>query len=54
MGILALGMGFVSPLATAGVVVHVAGHALAKSLGFYATIPLLRADPDLSSRPAAG
>jgi hydrogenase-4 component F len=54
MGILALGMGFVSPLATAGVVVHVAGHALAKSLGFYATIPLLRADPDLSVRPARG
>ena len=54
MGILALGMGFASPLATAGVVVHVAGHALAKSLGFYATIPLLRADPDLSARPARG
>jgi hydrogenase-4 component F len=36
MGILALGIGFAHPLATAGVVVHVAGHALAKSLGFYA------------------
>jgi len=54
MGILALGMGFVSPLATAGVVVHVAGHAIAKSLGFYAAIPLLRADPGLSTRPARG
>ena len=52
MGILALGIGFVHPLATAGVVLHVAGHALAKSLGFYAAIPLLRSDPALSSRPA--
>ena len=33
-----------APLATAGVVVHVAGHALAKALGFYAAIPLLRHD----------
>jgi hydrogenase-4 component F len=54
MGILALGMGFVHPLATAGVVLHVAGHALAKSLGFYATIPLLRGDARLSRRPARG
>jgi hydrogenase-4 component F len=54
MGVLALGIGFVNPLATAGVVVHVAGHALAKSLGFYAAIPLLRADPRLSTRPPAG
>lgn len=54
MGILALGIGFASPLATAGVVVHVAGHALAKSLGFYAAIPLLRDDPDLARRPVRG
>lgn len=54
MGILALGMGFVNPLAAAGVVLHVAGHALAKSLGFYATIPLLHADPGLSGRPVRG
>jgi hydrogenase-4 component F len=54
MGILALGIGFASPLATAGVVIHVAGHALAKSLGFYAAIPLLRADARLSSEPPAG
>jgi hydrogenase-4 component F len=52
MGILALGMGFVHPLATAGVILHVAGHALAKSLGFYASIPLLRRDPHLAGRPA--
>lgn len=45
MGILAIGIGFASPLATAGVVIHIAGHALAKSLGFYAAIPLLRHAP---------
>jgi hydrogenase-4 component F len=45
MGILALGIGFGTPLAIAGVVIHVAGHALAKALGFYAALPLLRADP---------
>jgi hydrogenase-4 component F len=39
MGILAVGIGVAHPLATAGVIVHVAGHALAKALGFYATIP---------------
>ena len=48
MGVLALGIGFAHPLATAGVVIHVAGHALAKSLGFYAAIPLLRGDAALS------
>ena len=45
MGILALGIGFGTPLAIAGVVVHLVGHAIAKSLGFYAAIPLLRQDP---------
>ncbi len=45
MGMLALGIGFGTPLAIAGVVVHVAGHALAKSLGFYAALPLLRDEP---------
>lgn len=42
MGVLALGIGFATPLATAGVVLHVAGHALAKALGFYAASALLR------------
>lgn len=51
MGVLALGIGFATPLATAGVLLHVAGHALAKSLGFYASIPLLRDDPRLATRP---
>ena len=46
MGVIALGIGFGTPLAIAGVLLHVAGHALAKALGFYAALPLLRADPD--------
>jgi hydrogenase-4 component F len=45
MGIIGLGIGFGTPLAIAGVVLHVAGHALAKALGFYSTLPLLRIQP---------
>ena len=43
------------PLAIAGVLLHVAGHALAKALGFYAALPLLRADPEAARgrRPAS-
>jgi hydrogenase-4 component F len=54
MGVLALGIGFGSPLAIAGVILHVAGHALAKALGFYAALPLLRVDPDAAERPPSG
>jgi hydrogenase-4 component F len=54
MGVLALGLGFGSPLAIAGVVLHVAGHGLAKALGFYAALPLLRADPDAAHRAPTG
>lgn len=54
MGILALGIGFGTPLAIAGVVVHLAGHAIAKSLGFYTAIPLLRQDPGAARRAARG
>jgi hydrogenase-4 component F len=54
MGVLALGIGFGTPLAIAGVVVHVAGHALAKALGFYAALPLLRADPDAAQHATLG
>jgi hydrogenase-4 component F len=54
MGILALGIGFGTPLAVAGVVLHVAGHALAKSLGFYASMGLLRIDPKATHQPPAG
>ncbi|HVW90593.1 MAG TPA: proton-conducting transporter membrane subunit, partial [Gaiellaceae bacterium] len=54
MGVLALGIGFATPLALAGVAVHLVGHALAKSLGFYAATPLLEYDPRASRRPATG
>lgn len=54
MGILAIGIGIGTPLAIAGVVVHLVGHAVAKSLGFYAAIPLLRQDPAASRRMARG
>ncbi len=54
MGVLALGIGFGTPLAIAGVVVHVAGHGLAKALGFYTAIPLLRQDPSAAERAARG
>ena len=54
MGVIALGIGFGTPLAIAGVVLHVAGHALAKALGFYASIPLLRIDPDAGKRAPSG
>jgi hydrogenase-4 component F len=54
MGIIALGIGFGSPLAIAGVVLHVAGHALAKSLGFYAALPLLRVDPGAAKHAPTG
>jgi hydrogenase-4 component F len=49
MGIIALGIGFGTPLAIAGVVLHVVGHALAKALGFYAALPLLRIQPKAAS-----
>ena len=54
MGVIALGIGFGGPLALAGVVVHVAGHALAKSLGFYAAMPLSEVQPSTASHAARG
>jgi len=54
MGVLALGIAVGGPLATAGVLLHVAGHAVAKALGFYAAIPLLRQDPEAAERPPSG
>jgi len=54
MGVIALGIGFGSRLALAGVVIHVIGHALAKALGFYASIPLLRLQPRAITRPVRG
>jgi hydrogenase-4 component F len=54
MGVLALGFAFATPLAIAGVVVHVSGHAIAKALGFYAATPLLAHVPAATRRPATG
>ncbi|MFN8151897.1 MAG: proton-conducting transporter membrane subunit [Solirubrobacterales bacterium] len=54
MGIIAIGIGFASPIAIAGVVVHVAGHGIAKSLGFYTAAPLLRQNPAAATEPAIG
>jgi hydrogenase-4 component F len=54
MGVLALGIGFATPLALAGVVVHVCGHALAKALGFYAAGPLLGHEPRAATRQVFG
>lgn len=54
MGVIALGIGFASPLALAGVAVHVAGHAIAKALGFYAATPLLGHEPRASGHPVTG
>jgi hydrogenase-4 component F len=54
MGVIALGIGFGTPLAIAGVVLHVVGHALAKALGFYAAMPLIRVDPGATKRAPTG
>ena len=54
MGVIALAIGFQHPLATAGLLLHVLGHGVAKSLGFYATVSLLRYQPAASRRPPRG
>ncbi len=54
MGVLALGFAFANPLAMAGVVVHVTGHAIAKALGFYAATPLIAHVPGAAGRAATG
>ncbi len=54
MGIIALGIGFGGPLAIAGVIVHLFGHAIAKSLGFYASQSLLTHDPRSAKHPPGG
>jgi hydrogenase-4 component F len=54
MGVLALGLAFANPLAMAGVVVHIVGHAIAKALGFYAATPLIAHVPGAGGRPATG
>jgi hydrogenase-4 component F len=54
MGVIALGIGFGTTLALAGVAVHIVGHALAKALGFYAATPLLAHEPRTAGHPARG
>ena len=54
MGVIALGIGFGTPLALAGVAVHVVGHALAKALGFYAATPLLGHEPRAAGHAVRG
>ncbi len=54
MGVVAVGVGFGTQLALAGVVVHVAGHAIAKALGFYAAAPLLAHEPRAARHQADG
>ncbi|MGZ4320201.1 MAG: proton-conducting transporter transmembrane domain-containing protein [Gaiellaceae bacterium] len=54
MGVIALGIGFGTPLALAGVAIHIVGHALAKALGFFAATPLLGHEPRAAGHPAHG
>ena len=54
MGVIAIGIGFGTPLALAGVAVHVIGHAIAKALGFYAATPLLRHEPRAAGHAVTG
>jgi hydrogenase-4 component F len=54
MGVIGLAIGFGSTLALIGAVVHVAGHAIAKSLAFYAASPLLALQPSTATHPARG
>jgi hydrogenase-4 component F len=54
MGVIALGIAFATPLALAGVALHIAGHAIAKALGFYAATPLLEHEPRAAGHMATG
>jgi hydrogenase-4 component F len=54
MGVIAIGIGFGTPLALAGVAVHIVGHAVAKALGFYAATPLLAHEPRSAGHAAPG
>jgi hydrogenase-4 component F len=54
MGVVALGIGFATPLAIAGVVIHVSAHAVAKALGFFAATPLLAVDPRAAGHAVTG
>ena len=54
MGVITLGIGFGTKLALAGVIVHLAGHAVAKALGFYVAIPLVEVEPESATQPVRG
>jgi hydrogenase-4 component F len=54
MGVLALGIGFATPLALAGVAIHLCAHAAAKALGFYAATPLLLHEPRAAGHAVTG
>jgi hydrogenase-4 component F len=54
IGVLTIGLAFATPLAIAGVIVHVVGHALAKALGFYAATPLVAHAPAAANRAVSG
>ncbi|MGE3138459.1 MAG: proton-conducting transporter membrane subunit [Thermoleophilia bacterium] len=54
MGVVILAIGIDHPLATAGALVHVLGHAVLKGLGFMAAVPLLRYQPAAGRRPPRG
>ncbi len=54
MGVIALGIGFATPLALAGVAIHIAAHAVAKALGFYAATPLLGHEPRAAAHGVTG
>jgi hydrogenase-4 component F len=54
MGVIALGIGFATPLALAGVAVHIVAHAVAKALCFYAAVPLLGHEPRAAGHSVTG
>ncbi|HET8659324.1 MAG TPA: proton-conducting transporter membrane subunit [Micromonosporaceae bacterium] len=54
MGVITLGIGFATPLAMAGVAIHIVGHAIAKTLGFCAVTPLLAHEPGAAGHPVTG
>jgi hydrogenase-4 component F len=54
MGVIALGIGFATPLALAGVAVHIVAHAIAKTLGFVTVTPLLAHEPRAAGHPVTG
>lgn len=54
LGIIALGVGFGTPLALAGVALHIVSHAVSKSLGFFSASSLIELDPRASQHFVGG